>query len=176
MINREISLNETECIEQYLNNKYDIVQTATENPGQCLNQTHVSDLVGWFTGDSLNITNNEWRDISGANNHGIVSGSGIQLFDGGQVANEFYLNGLKVVKGTTSTKILFKPMIIPQHTIFSVCKYWISGTKRRIIQAESYDARFGFYNSRSGVAYEPNGFITSNTDRFGSSFYIITIS
>ena len=35
-------------------------------------------------------------------------------------------------------------MITPQHTIFNVCKYKSSGTKRVILQADRYYATFGF--------------------------------
>ena len=44
-----------------------------------------------------NITTNQWVDISGVNNHAIISGSGIEVFDGSDINNEFYLNGEKVV-------------------------------------------------------------------------------
>ena len=161
-------MDEIECIEDYLNEKYNVFETATENPGQCLN--NITDLVGWYTGDSLDLTNNEWEDISGANNHGIISGSGIQLFNGIDINNEFYINGRSVVLGTTSTQLLFKPMITPQHTIFNVCKYKSSGTKRVILQAETHDAAFGFRDGLSGIGYEQNGY--HYTHNFGNDYII----
>ena len=169
MVNQQLSLDEIECIEDYLNDKYDIFQIATENPGQCL--SNVTDLMGWYIGDSLNLTNNIWHDISGANNHGTISGSGIEVFDGNDTNSEFYLNGSKVVTGTTSTKILFKAMIVPQHTIFNVCKYKSSGTKRVILQAEAYYAAFGFYNYGSGRLYE-NGWVSSGSNSFGDMYLL----
>ena len=55
-------------------------------------------------GDSLNTTLNQWLDVSGANNHASISGSGIDLFNGTDINNEFYINGENVVLGTTSHK------------------------------------------------------------------------
>ena len=139
MVNEELSLDDIQCIENYLNDKYQVFgRGATENPGQCLTQNTTDDLVGWYTGDSFNITTNKWQDISGNDNYGFISGSGIELFNGNDTNDEFYINGEKVVRGTIYSKIVFRPLIYPQHTIFNVCKYKKSGTKRKILQAEKY--------------------------------------
>ena len=78
-----------------------------------------------------------------------------------------YLNGESVVYGSTSSKVRFEPTIWDGHTVFNLCKYRESGTRRRIIQGESFDARFGFHSSKSGVGYFYNGWLTQGSyDRF----------
>ena len=51
MVNQELPLDEIKCVEDYLNDKYEVFRVATANPGQCMNDT--STLVGWYNGDSL---------------------------------------------------------------------------------------------------------------------------
>lgn len=130
-------------------------------------------MVGWYNGDSVDVTNNKWMDISGANNHGtIINSIGFELFNGSDVNNEFYINGEKVVTGTTSTKITFSPLVFPDHTILSLCRYANQGTKRIILQADNYRAAYGFYGSYSGVAYEEAWITHSSRHTFDNDWLI----
>ena len=99
VVNEELSLDEIECIEDYLNDKYKIIKEVEGNPGDCLN-VEENNLVGWYDGDSLSIDNGRWLDKSGLANDGVISGSGLELFDGTDTGSEFYANGQKVVTGT----------------------------------------------------------------------------
>ena len=126
------------------------------DPGDCLNNK--KSLIGWFDGDSMNLDSNVWTDKTGIgyNNNGIITGNGINIDQGTNPLNEVYLNKQKVVTGTSSTKIIFNPWLLPEHTIFNLCKYRESGTKKRILQSTAANGLIGFWNGRSGVA-EVNG-------------------
>ena len=109
-------------------------------------------LIGWYTGDSIDLDNNLWRDISLLGHDAIISGDGIGIFnDNTDETDELYLNGKPVVYGTIDTSIIFEPLVAPHHTVFNLCKYREdSENKNRIIQTNSYNGIFGFVDAKSG--------------------------
>jgi hypothetical protein len=57
-----------------------------------------SGLTGWYVGDSYNATLNQWRDISGSNNHGTTSGT--ITFNSQAINGEDFINGGTAAKVT----------------------------------------------------------------------------
>ena len=109
IINEELPLNTIECIENYLEDKYDVIDEVSANPGECLTEEQLESLVGWYDGDSAGVSYNKWFDKSGLKNDGLVDGTGFEVFDGQDTTNEFYINNHSVVLGTTDTEITFEP-------------------------------------------------------------------
>ena len=140
------------------------------NPTICTTKT----VAAWYDGSSLDIDNNIWIDISGSNNHGIISGEGIGYFDALDQSNELYIKNQPVVYGTTTTYIDLgeSSYVELQHTVFNLCKYIEDGTKRRIIESKDVNALFGFWEGKSGVAYE-SGWLTQNEiSQFGNNWVL----
>ena len=117
IINKEISESEIECVEDYLSDKYGFI--ATGNPGNCLTEAQKQNLVGWYDGDSADIANSKWYDLSGLENDALIDGD-FEIFDGQDPLNEFYANGNKVVTAGTSTTFTFEPLVSYQHTVFNL--------------------------------------------------------
>ena len=137
-----------------------------------MNEDKVHKLLGWYDGDSF--SGSTWYDKSGNGNHGSRTGSGAYIFDGSNVNSEFYANGQKVVTGSTGTQILFPGRVHYEHTIFNVCKYKLSGTKRLILQAESYPAGFGHYLSGKVVLHMNIHGFQKIVIHLGMNLFIIT--
>eukprot|EP01084_Bolivina_argentea_P058858 107432_1 len=140
---------------------------------QCFKQ-HLFALSSWYTGSSVDLSQNKWYDISGNERHATLdNAAGAELFDGTDTNNEFYIAQKQILVGSTSTKITLNGNLElgAQHTIFNLCKYKNIGAKGRIIQTASYNGLFGFHLGKSGVAYE-NGWITSKLNRFGSKWVL----
>ena len=141
----------------------------------CLNNGR--EIHAWYDGDSIDLTNDLWIDKSGNNNTGeMVVNTGIELFDGTDISNaELYLNDQPIVTGTHQTQITFNVELNPsRHTVFNLAKYRIgSGYKARILQGNTHNSLFGFWNGRSGIAYY-NYWITANDDRFGTEWVLST--
>ena len=180
-INEELSLDEIKCIEDYLNDKYKIFEKAINNPGICLDANSMSDLVGWYTGDSIDLDNNVWTDISGANSKALINdndasfvvSTGADIDEGTNQLNEFYLNGNKVLTGETTTQLIFGPPISRDFTVFNLCKYQESGSQERIIQSEEYNCIMGYHNGKSGVSLI-NSWITDQKNNFDKNWVLST--
>ena len=95
IINKRISIDEIECIENYLSDKYGLQPNT--NPGNCLNNP--LSLAGWYDGDSIDLDNLQWKDKSGYgfNNNGIITGSGFDEIVERDPLNELYLNDQKIL-------------------------------------------------------------------------------
>ena len=128
----------------------------------CLNNG--INIDAWYTASSIDILNNKWIDISGNNNDGII-------LQGGEYIINSTLNGHDIIYGTIHTQIVFNISIHPtQHTIFNLVRYSPFGNnKGRILQTTVDNAFFGFWDSKSGVAY-CNGWITDQTSKFDDNY------
>ena len=174
-----LDLSEIECIEDYFVLKYDYFRPATSSQNEtdqikmCLANGNKNKIIGLYNGDSISIQNNIWMDISGYGNHGSINvPTGLELFNGTDTTNtELYLNGHPVVTGTSETEIVFHAPLNPQsHTVFNLAKYRDgASSKGRILQTDLAYSFFGFYGSRSGVAYFDNVF-TDWIDSFGEEW------
>eukprot|EP01084_Bolivina_argentea_P265605 450278_1 len=139
-------------------------------------------MVAWYDSDSIDIAGGAWTDKIGGHDGVIVDATGIAVFDGADDQNELYLNGQTIVSGTSATRIDFgnTPFMVPDHTVFNLCKYRDNAAKRgRILDALQYNALFGFHTDSnnkacSGVAYEGNGWIADFVDRFGNGWVLST--
>ena len=130
----------------------------------CLNQNR-SGPSGWYTGDSIDIANLRWIDISGNYLNGIIDDTtGFSIK---------YLNEEVIISGTVATKIRFPVQFdSTQHTIFYVTRYVEQGTKARIIQTDLEDGAFGHVLGNSGIAIERTPITDPLTDNFGDAWVI----
>ena len=140
------------------------------NPGDCL--SNPSQLVGWYDADSVSGTT--WNDKSINGNNGDLYGSEYGVFTSNtDPSHELYANDMNVVYGTTNSQVAFGPTITDAHTLINLCKYRESGSKARIIQSESVDTIYGFWNARSGIAYLNGVFYTDmGVDQFGTDWVL----
>lgn len=180
-VNEQLSMDEIKCVEDYLNDKYKIFEKATNNPGECLNADSMDELVGWYTGESVDLVNGLWRDISGANSKALIDGNhasfisstGADVDIAANPFNEFYLNGNPVLTGQPTTQLTFGPPVSREFTVFNLCKYQEGGTQRRLVQSEEYNSIMGHYAGNSGVSH-PNTWITANQNNFGDNWVLST--
>jgi hypothetical protein len=105
-----------------------------------------NNLVGAYTSDSL--LANEWKDISGNNNHATISGV-IKVID-------------NYIVGTTFSSIEFPTTILPEeYTLINIAKY--NGKNRgRIFSGIGSNWLSGFSNGKVGVAYHDGWLTISN--------------
>lgn len=85
-----------------------------------------SGLVGWYGAGSFNSWLNQWRDMSGSNNHASTQGAASQ-FDSASSSN--YLNNQGYLYGGTSARVQWPAAILPAtYTLFNIARY--SGSTR----------------------------------------------
>jgi len=151
-----------------------VAATATD-PSTCFSQP----IAAWYDGSGVqtfSLQNSKWTlwtDKSGNGLHGSFErlvdkknvGTAPQIFDGSDTSSELYLNGEPVVYGNAKTLVHFPGIVFREHTVFNLCKYRVSGTKKRILEGTETNAIFGFQNGRSGAAMEGgSGFIAVGGD------------
>eukprot|EP01084_Bolivina_argentea_P041552 76688_1 len=178
-VNEKLTNVEIECVENYFQRKYDLKlggvssssssSSSTNDPKTCL--TTPVNMVSWYKGDSIDITNSVWTNLIDDQNVAITDSTGLQVVEVTDSTGELFLNGHKVVTGTTLSKVIFEPDIVPDHTIFNLCKYRDDTVnKQRILQA-AYNAFYGFHWGHSGTAYE-SGHISLDVDRFQTNWVL----
>ena len=170
------------CVQDYLNDKYKIYTKATNNPGGCLSNDSLSQLIGWFDGDSMNISNNVWENKSGSKRDFIGGDDGIikNAKDLEKVletnsSKKLYLNGHPIVYGSQDTQITFGPIVSSEFTVINLCKY-IDGSNGRILAGKITNTWFGHGWSQAGTA-SINGlnYITDNVDSFGTNWVLSSV-
>eukprot|EP01083_Nonionella_stella_P283100 963474_1 len=149
------------------------IRPAITDPRECL--TTQTNMVAWYNSDSIDILNNKWTDKIGGQDGNIIAATGIAVFDGADDQNELYLNGQTIVSGTSATRIDFgnTPFMVPDHTVFNLCKYRDNAAKRgRILDAKLFNGLYGFWWGKSGMAHE-TGWITQDTQsEFGDNWVL----
>lgn len=122
--------------------------TKDMNTGECvLNEKQFyksfGKLVGHYTIDNFDQTNNKWNDA-------VLSGSGFKT-DG------------KFVSGTIESKVEFPSTILPEtYTLIHVAKY-NGPNKGRILQGKTKNWLSGFHGGDIGAAYQ-QGWIVGKSD------------
>jgi hypothetical protein len=112
-----------------------------------LNNLPITDnLIAVYTSDSF--LKNQWKDISGNNNHATISGN-VDLID-------------NYLVGTIDSSIEFPTTILPEeYTLITIAKY-NGNNKGRIFSGIGSNWLSGFSDARVGVAYHDGWLTISN--------------
>ena len=128
-----------------------------------------------FEGKNYDEKTKTWYDSGGSARHipaSSITGTGTPYLSiQGSNTNGSSKRNFQVLKGDTNVVITIGNPRLEQYTFFYIARYGGTNKGRIFYSAGSTDWHTGFYNSTAGAAFH-NGWITSNTDYYGTDFFI----
>lgn len=115
-----------------------------------------AELVGWYTANSLDVASNQWRDLSGGNNHAVIQSGPLTVVRAQPRNGLNFLNWYQEVRGTTASRIVWSTRRLSlTYTLFHVTRY-VGPTRGRIFDGYSAGDNWlsGHHGGSSGMAYQ----------------------
>eukprot|EP01084_Bolivina_argentea_P142321 250047_1 len=135
-----------------------------------ISDEHIEHVIGHYTGESFDVNENIWHDLSGQGND-IHSETIKNIF----VNKVNGLNSHPFIFGNSTSKIVFPVSFASnEYSIFYVARYFGRDTRNAIFQNENDKNWYsGFYGDKSGVSIRNQEFISCNHYQYRDSWIIV---